>query len=66
MKTPIAVDERKLVESLRKLSVLMETEVKLGTTSVFKFQNIWSSYLYNKRNDGIPMEVKTSIQTINR
>lgn len=37
MKSPVAVDEKKLINSLRKLAALMESEVKLGTTSVFKF-----------------------------
>lgn len=39
IKIPVAVNEKKLIESLRTLSVLMEAEVKLGTTNIFKFQS---------------------------
>lgn len=39
MATPVKVDEQKLINSMRTLSVLMENEVKIGTTNAFKFQN---------------------------
>lgn len=38
LKSQAPVNEKKLMESLRVLSALMESEVKLGTTNVFKFQ----------------------------
>lgn len=39
MTVPLKVDEQKLINSMRTLSVLMENEVKIGTTNAFKFQN---------------------------
>ena len=39
MTVPLKVDEQKLINSMRTLSVLMEQEVKIGTTNAFKFQN---------------------------
>ncbi|XP_031624358.1 uncharacterized protein LOC116341412 [Contarinia nasturtii] len=36
---PAAINEKKLTESLRLLSAIMESEVKLGTTNIFKFQS---------------------------